>query len=213
MFPVVPGQERHESVQRVILDGEPLYVLRATTGDTGTIRAMISDAKQRLRTLGTDQWSTDWRDSHNRNRDDRIVHSVFERKTWLAVVIVSGQVVPVATVTIDESPNPLVWPEPDLAAEPAIYLNRAVTARGFSGLHIGTALIDWVAQRGGRHGARHVRIDVWTTNSGLQEYYEKRGFASCGLVPDLDYPSRARYQLPTTFFNGFGPEIVEIDAA
>lgn len=198
---------------QAIMNGEPLYILRATLSEIDTISGMISDAKQRLTTLGTDQWSTDWSDKDGRKRNDRVEHSIRAGKTWLAVVILPTKVIPVATVTIEENANPAVWTDQEVTAEPAVYLSRLVTAKGFSSLHIGTAVIDWAAQWGKKkYGARWVRIDVWTSNKALHTYYEKRGFTSCGLVPDESYPARALYQMPTTHVNGYAPTTVEIDA-
>ena len=48
--------------------------------------------------------------------------------------------------------------------------------------------------------AKWVRIDVWTTNEALHNYYEKRGFQYykvCEFKEDEYYPSAALFQKPT----------------
>jgi hypothetical protein len=51
--------------------GAPLYMRRATRNDFETIERMIEDAKDRLRELGTDQWSDDWADGPGAELDQR----------------------------------------------------------------------------------------------------------------------------------------------
>jgi ribosomal protein S18 acetylase RimI-like enzyme len=220
-------QRRHVSVRPLaqsfpvaqlgILDGEPLYIRQARPADFPTIVSMISDARERLKHLGTDQWSTDWSGADGRKRIDRVRRSIAEGKTWLAVHAlrhrVSPAAIPVATVTVEETANRAIWPDAHLAAESAVYLSRLVTAKGFSGLHIGTAVMDWAGRHGlRRHSAKWVRIDVWTTNSALHSYYEKRGFSRCGVVPDVTYPARSRFQRPASYELGDGPPIYEFGA-
>ena len=48
--------------------------------------------------------------------------------------------------------------------------------------------------------AKWVRIDVWTTNEALHNYYEKRGFQHykvCEFKEGEYYPSAALFQKPT----------------
>ena len=107
--------------------------------------------------------------------------------------------IPVATVTIERTVNTDIWTQPEKIAERAVYLSRLVTARNFSGLQIGNALIDWACDHAAsEYAAEWIRIDVWTRNRALHRYYRQRGFAWCGLCPDKNYPSRARFQRPTS---------------
>jgi hypothetical protein len=199
-----------------IMRGGPLYLRRAQPQDLDTVIGMIDDAKVRLAELGTDQWSTDWADSQGRSRRDRVEHSLAKGTTWLALFAcqhpVRPVVLPVATVTIEKTANPNVWTDSEAIREPAVYLGRLVTADGFGGLHIGTAMLDWAGQHGASYGARYVRIDVWTTNEALHEYYAKRGFDDCGLVPDESYPSRQLFQRPVGYDSGNAIQICEVDA-
>ena len=71
----------------------------------------------------------------------------------------------------------------------------------------------WTAAARGvdRYGAQWIRIDVWTTNSALHEYYEKRGFEHCGLAPDETCPSRMLFQRPARYDSGNAIRICELD--
>jgi GNAT superfamily N-acetyltransferase len=202
------------TAQLAILDGQPLSIRQARADAFGTIADMIRDAQERLKDLGTDQWSTDTPDGAGRYRTDRVKHSLREGTTWLAVVPVlqndAVAEIPVATVTIEETANPRVWPERKFTAEPAVYLSRVVTAKGFSGLHVGAAIIDWAGEHGmNNYHAKWIRIDVWTTNVALHRYYEKRGFKKCDMVPNKAYPARMRFQRPTSQQKADGPKIIE----
>jgi len=91
----------------------------ATLDDLDIIKRMISDAKAWLKDLGTDQWSTDWPDPHGRTRSDRVRHAIENGKTWLAVHVLAHRIgshdIPVATVTLEEAANPVVWAETEMA--------------------------------------------------------------------------------------------------
>jgi GNAT superfamily N-acetyltransferase len=103
-----------------------------------------------------------------------------------------------ATVTTATRANPAVWTGPYCAcnlAESAIYAHRLITARDYSGLGLGAQLIDWAGLRARReYGAKWIRIDVWTTNIALHNYYQRQGFIPCGRCPDPGYPSGALFQ-------------------
>lgn len=212
-----PAARPLTSAQLAIISGAPLYVRLATPADLGVIKKMINDARARLKDIGTDQWSTDWPDENGHKRDDRIVRSLTQGTTWLALHVpqhrTALRAIPVATVSIDKAANSQVWADLN-ASERALYLSRLVIAEGFSGLHIGTAILDWAARYGAReYRAQWIRIDVWTTNFALHAYYQKRGFQRCGLVPDLSYPARSRFQRPTARQLGDGPRVIEFGGA
>jgi GNAT superfamily N-acetyltransferase len=186
-----------------------LQVKEANLEDFPIISGMVDDAKVWLRTKETDQWSTDWLDKDGRNRNDRMKCSIKEGKTRLASVSYHGARIPVATATIEESEKRDIWEDNPYAADGrALYLSRLVTARGLSGLRIGSAMIDWACKYAARVcGADWIRIDVWTDNSALHKYYMNEGFLSCGDCPDVTYPSRALFERSTSKVMGIGPEV------
>ena len=194
--------------------GAPLHMRRARPEDFETIKEMIDDAKDRLRELGTDQWSTDWPDESGRRRIDRVMSSIKEGKTWLAEFrsrdITAPGMIAVATVTVDETGSDTVWTKAELSVYRAVYLSRLVVAQGLSGFHIGAAIIDWAGRRGWkRYNARKIRIDVWTANKALHSYYEKRGFEESGRVTDENYPAQQRYERDTSDESKLGPFVLD----
>lgn len=176
--------------------GDYPYLLRlAGPRDLHNVCALASEASYWLQTSkDTDQWARPWPSPEA--RDQRIRVGLETGKTW----IVWNHDIPVATVTVATRPNPAVWSAPsrecDLS-EPAVYAHRLITARDYAGQGIGAELIDWVGLQGRRqYGANWIRIDVWSSNLALHDYYRGQGFRRCGTCADPDYPSGALFQKP-----------------
>jgi Acetyltransferase (GNAT) family len=96
--------------------------------------------------------------------------------------------------------NHTLW-APRERREDAVYVSRLIVARNVAGDGIGAALIDWAAARAVRDwNARWIRIDVWTINVALHNYYEKRGFRYLRIASREAerYPSAALFQKPTS---------------
>jgi len=92
----------------------------------------------------------------------------------------------------------MVWPEEN-GREPAVYVRRITVRRNreYAGRGLGGQLLDWAGLRANRdYGARWIRVDVWTTNLGLHDYYRRQGFQFSGLCPIPGYPSAALFQKP-----------------
>lgn len=166
----------------------------ATPSDYPDILSLIEAAAKWLSAKGTDQWAEPWPDEPRRNA--RVLDDLRKGKTWLAE---DGATV-AATITVDPADNG-VWPA-ERRRDPAVYLRRLIVDRRYGGLQVGAKLLDWasdIAER--RHHAQWIRVDVWTTNFGLHDYYRRQGFADAGLrdlADDPGYPSRALFERSTS---------------
>jgi Acetyltransferase (GNAT) family len=173
-----------------------MRIARAEPADLPTVLGLIEDARDRLKMKDTDQWDRPWPDEQA--RDARVLRGLQGGKTW----IVWDEDIPAATVTITPRMNPAVWSTPGCEcnlAERAVFVHRLITAMKYAGLGLGTEMIDWAGLRGRRlYGAKWIRIDVWSTNKGLHDYYLKRGFEPCGFCADPGYPSGALFQKPVS---------------
>ena len=171
-----------------------LPIRPAAVGDMETIIGLIDEAAAWLPSKGTDQWAQPW--PSEAARDARVRRGLRDRRTW----IVEDHGIPVATATYRQNGNQKLW-TPLEQREPAVYLSRLIVARKYAGYEIGAALVDWAGQRGlWGWNAQWTRIDVWTTNVALHNYYEKRGFRwirTCDLKEPDRYPSAALFQKPT----------------
>lgn len=179
-----------------------LQVRRGTAGDFERVLAMINEAAGWLRDKNTDQWSTPW--PSRPARDERIRRGLRDGGTWM----VEDHGVPIATITYRPTGNLRLW-TPQERREPSVYVSRLIVSRSHAAQAIGEALIDWAGLRALRDwGAQWIRIDVWTTNEALHNYYEKRGFRFCRIHKPPEsknghngeqksYPSAALFQKPT----------------
>jgi len=145
---------------------------------------------------GTDQWARPWPDEAR--RDERVEQGIKDGLTW---IVEDSPGMLAATVTCREHGNDTLWSEAELA-EDAVYVSRLIVSRELAGHGIGAALIDWAAALGIRQRqAKWIRVDVWTTNLALHDYYRGQGFDYLRTVPFpdyWDYPSAALFQKATT---------------
>jgi len=167
-----------------------LVLRRATPGDFEAVRSLLREASRWLGTRNTDQWAVPWPDENGRNTN--IKRAIRAGRTW---IVLAGEFRPAATLTT--SPNHHgIWPEAD-EHEPAVYVRRITVSRQFAGQGLGSQLLDWAGLRASReYGARWVRVDVWTTNQKLHEYYRAQGFEERGRCSIPDYPSAVLFQKP-----------------
>ena len=166
----------------------------ATGEHLEAILSFIEEASTWLRSKDTDQWAKPW--PSKEARDARVLRGLQNGKTW---IVWDGDT-PAAMVTIATRANAAVWSKPacecDLS-ERAVYAHRLITARNYAGWGLGAELLDWAGLRGRREfGAKWIRIDVWTSNPSLHDYYLRRGFEPCGTCADPTYPSGALFQKP-----------------
>jgi len=154
------------------------------------ILGLREEARAWLSLKGTDQWQKPW--PSRRRQDARIRQGLKNGATWIVWAADRA----VATISTATKPKSRVWRDAacDLSA-PAVYAHRLIVTRGFAGWGLGAQLIDWAGLRGYRdYGAEWIRIDVWSSNHALHEYYTKRGFQPCGECPDARYPSGMLFQ-------------------
>jgi GNAT superfamily N-acetyltransferase len=123
--------------------------------------------------------------------------------TWCTQARVAGESfivwdddgTPAATITVDRWANPDLW-TPEEAAEPALYAHKLTVARAHAGQGLGAELLDWAGSRAAGAGDRWLRVDVWTTNKQLQDYYRRLGFTHVRTVILAHNPSGALFQRP-----------------
>jgi GNAT superfamily N-acetyltransferase len=180
-----------------------LHVRPATTSDLKLILNMIDEAAGWLRAKATDQWEKPW--PSQEERDERVRRGLETGRTW----VVEDNGIPVATITCEPDAGLAGWTKPE-QAEPAVYVSRLVVSRGHAGQGIGAELINWAGRWAGRqYGARWIRIDVWTSNIALHQYFENLGFwfVRFGVMSS---PSAALFQKQTaTISSTSTPRLME----
>jgi ribosomal protein S18 acetylase RimI-like enzyme len=180
---------------------ETFQIRPAELSDMPAIIGLIDDAASWLHAeKGTDQWQRPWPDLMA--RDQRIRRGLKVGRTW----IVEDPSEPVdslrrlvGTVSCGRGGNKKLWTLRE-RKEPAVYLSRLIVSRQHADRGVGAGLINWASLRGIRQwGAECTRLDVWTTNLGLQAYYKAQKFAhvrTCEFDDPWEYPSAALFQRP-----------------
>jgi ribosomal protein S18 acetylase RimI-like enzyme len=196
------GTARRQGVPVPDRPVDTYLIRRARLRDMPAIIGLIDEAADWLgREKGTDQWRRPW--PNRAARDQRIKRAVKSQRTWMVEEVghpADRRRTPVATVTIGRGGNRKLWTQRE-RKEPAVYISRLIVSRRYARRGIGAALIDWVGRNGLRNWrAQWIRLDAWTTNVKLQDYYKKQGFTHLRTLSfrrAWDYPSAALFQKPT----------------
>lgn len=153
-----------------------LDLRRASVQDTPYVLELLKKATCWLRDdKKLDQWS-----GGEAARIDRVVEGIRRGHTW----ILMEDPVPVATLTLD-SEAPEIWVRCDAEREVeshALYAHRLIVNRDerYRGQAIGAELLDWASNCAIEWGYEAVRVDVWTGNVDLHEYYLGQDFTCIG---------------------------------
>jgi len=156
--------------------------------DLDTILRLRDEAARWIAATGSDQWQTAWPTADG--QAERIADSIAAGQTWMLRV---GDDV-AGTVAVDEYANPALW-TPAECAEPAFYVHRLIVTRAYGGRGLGAFVLDWWGDRAAETGKRWIRVDVWTTNHRLREYYTGQHFTHVRTIHS-DYPSGALSSAP-----------------
>lgn len=177
---------------------EHVTIRRAHEADTATVVDLWEEAAVWLKAHGSDQWQYPVK-VHN------VQKAIRERACW---IVENESVVPVATVTLDEHADPDLWKPTDDPGQ-ALYVHRLVVGLSSRGGELGSAVLDWSSRKAKNAGKKYLRLDVWTSNMQLRQYYLDRGFTLVRIVPHIEYG--VLFQRPAQTVLGFGPAITEPD--
>jgi ribosomal protein S18 acetylase RimI-like enzyme len=171
-------------------------IRRAERADMPAILDLIGSTAKWLQAYkDTDQWARPWPDEVS--RDARVEQGIKDGLTW---IVEDSPGALAATVTCREHGNDILWTSAE-QAEPAVYVSRLIVSRELAGHGIGGALVDWAGVLGIElWQANWIRVDVWTTNFALHDYYRGQGFdylRTLGFEDYWEYPSAALFQKPT----------------
>ncbi|MGW5363044.1 GNAT family N-acetyltransferase [Actinopolymorpha pittospori] len=149
---------------------------------------MRTEASEWLAEIGINQWAQPW--PTHEAMVERSAASIRAGETWM---VRDDEGATAATVTLDTYADPQLWTARE-HAEPAMYVHRLIVRRGWLGL--GTRILNWAAAKAGQQGNDWIRVDVWTDNKPLHDYYLHNGFEHVRTLHS-DYPSGALFQRST----------------
>jgi ribosomal protein S18 acetylase RimI-like enzyme len=163
-------------------------IVLATPADLDDVVLLRQNAREWLRSRKNDQWQKPWPSAEGER--ERLLQGLENQKTW--IVRLSSE--PAATFTIDEFSDPQLWTELE-QSDRALYVHRFIVHRNYSGIKLGIALMNLIEVLARRGGYQWLRVDVWTSNTELQRYYQDLGFEHVRTI-ESDYPSGALFQRP-----------------
>lgn len=162
-----------------------MIIRQALPEDMDTILELRRERREWLQDRGSDQWSVGLTDD---GFAERVTQSIADGATWVAVE--QDQVL--ACIAIDQWTNPGLWTEDEIAE--SVIVHRMITRRSAAGRGIGDLLLEHADRIALASGRRWIRLDAWTTNSGLHRYYTDRGFRYVRTVPDHVSMSTALFE-------------------
>lgn len=157
-----------------------------TEEDVQAVVALWNEAKEWLATKGTDQWQYPV-------RIDSIRQKVAEGAVWL---LDNDQGEPIATITLDEDADPRLW-KPEDHPEDALYAHRLVVRIDKRHNRVGQKVLEWAIQKARNESKIWLRLDAWTSNALLHEYYLSTGFTLVRVIKDRSVTSGALFQRST----------------
>ncbi|MFC8018896.1 GNAT family N-acetyltransferase [[Kitasatospora] papulosa] len=141
-----------------------MKIIHARPGDVAALLAFREEAAAWLTRLGSDQWQRPY-------PADRLLATIQAG----SVFMVMDDDVTAATVTLSPDAEEGLWTEQELR-EPSCFITKLTVARTHAGQNVGGRLLDWAGDRAYHSGAQWLRLDAWTTNTALQQYYLRHGF-------------------------------------
>ncbi|MFE9931758.1 GNAT family N-acetyltransferase [Streptomyces sp. NPDC005533] len=149
-----------------------MIIESATAADVAKLLAFREEAAAWLSELGSDQWRRPY-------PADRLMATIEAGRVFM----VRDGGVTAATITLTPDVEEGLWSREELA-EPSMFVNKLTVARSHAGCDLGGRLLDWAGARAHRAGAIWLRLDAWTTNPRLQDYYLRHGFTHVRTVTE-----------------------------
>ncbi|MFE2450171.1 GNAT family N-acetyltransferase [[Kitasatospora] papulosa] len=141
-----------------------MIITPAEAHDVAKLLSFREEAAAWLRGIGSDQWSRPY-------PADKLLATI---EAGTVFMLRDGQAT-AGTITLTPDAEEGLWSDGELA-EPSMFVNKLTIAREYAGQNLGGRLLDWAGHRAYQAGARWVRLDAWTTNERLQQYYLAQGF-------------------------------------
>lgn len=136
----------------------------ARAGDLAALLGFREEAAAWLSELGSDQWRRPY-------PADRLLATIEAGDVFM----VRDSTRTVATITLAPDAEEGLWTQAELS-EPSMFVTKLTVARTHAGQNLGGRLLDWAGDRACQAGAKWLRLDAWTTNEALQQYYLRQGF-------------------------------------
>lgn len=144
----------------------PTYRIRpATPDDLDDVIDLRRYAEEWLAAAGVEQWTSS-------STGDRVIREHFDDGRLFVVEDQAGYVV--ASLALGAG-DPDFWTPAELR-EPAMYLYKFIIGPTARGTGLGDVLLDWACHQVEMYRCLYLRLDCHRSNTGLHDYYLRRGF-------------------------------------
>jgi ribosomal protein S18 acetylase RimI-like enzyme len=144
-----------------------MEILPAVSEDSVTIFDLYDKAIEFQQTVFDKTWIS--------FAPELVATEITDKRLWK--IIDDGEIANIFSITFGD---PILWG--DRSNAPAIYIHRIVTDPRFRGRGYVQAITDWSKQFAAENGLRFVRMDTWSDNQKLLDYYQNCGFKFLGIV-------------------------------
>lgn len=176
-----------------------MIITRARLVDVDVIMSWRRERVAWLTARGEDQWSIPLPRS-------AVAATVAAGQTWL---VWDGDT-PKATITLTAWPDvdqlwkpdvdpEVLWRDADDPAD-ALYVAKMMIPLQYAGDGLGAEMLEWAGGRAYDAGLMWLRLDAWTTNERLHDYYRRQGFRHVRTVDSR--VSGACFQRPAQPYTG-----------
>jgi ribosomal protein S18 acetylase RimI-like enzyme len=148
-----------------------VHLRRAAPGDLDLVLSILSEAGQWLMSKGIRQWP-----------QPPPAQLMLEGIGRGGVYLASCGDTTCGTFTLSWSDA--LWKE---RAGDACYLHRLAIRRAFAGRGLGLHLVRAAEKLAAASGKELLRLDCWSGNAVLCDYYERAGFGPCGTACENGY--------------------------
>ncbi|GAB2669732.1 GNAT family N-acetyltransferase [Nocardia goodfellowii] len=176
-----------------------IVIRPAHFGDLAAICRLRLQRTAWLTARGSDQWSVAGRGKPIETFAHAVERSLAAGETWIADV--DGETA--GTITVDHHADPNLWSPWEL--DDAVIVHYMIVDLRFAGHGIGRHLLEHAGWLAFQQDRNWVRLDAWTTNAELHDYYRRSGFHLTRIAgPIATGPSRALFERRTESWN-FAP--------
>ena len=167
-------------------------IRQARSADLGTICRLRLQRTAWLAARGSDQWTRQGRGLPIEQFAREVGRALAAGESWIAAV--DGETA--GTVTVNDRADPGLWSRGELAD--ALVVHYMIVDVRFAGCGVGAALLAHAAALARARCRDWVRLDAWTANSDLHEYYRANGFRLVRFAePQACGPSGALFERPS----------------
>ncbi|MBH0777574.1 GNAT family N-acetyltransferase [Nocardia bovistercoris] len=163
----------------------------AAIGDLGAICRLRRQRTAWLTAKGSDQWSVAGHGLPIEVFARAVGRAVEAGETW--IVEVDGEAA--GTITVNERTDPWLWSDAEVAG--AVMVHYMIVDLRFAGFRLGHRLLSHAAAVACDLDREWVRLDAWTANTGLHDYYRRAGFRLARIAESAIGPSGALFERRT----------------